>query len=77
MSGLWSIKPMTEDQEKEKLTRAYRRGGFGLALAALLWTVAIVIDGRLDESNARWLIPIGAAALSVYCFSLHSKSKES
>ena len=65
---------MSEDQEK--LTKAYARAGFGLGAAAILWTVAILISGRLEESNVRWLIPIGAAALSIYCFSLHAKSKE-
>ena len=64
---------MTE--EKEKLGKAYKRAGYGLGAAALLWTLAITVGGRLEESNARWLIPIGAAAMSVYCFWLYSKSK--
>ena len=64
---------MSENQEK--LTKAYRRAGYGLGAAAILWILAILVDGRLEESNVRWLVPIGAAALSVYCFSLYSKSK--
>jgi hypothetical protein len=62
------------NEERNQLRRMYRRAGFGLGAAALLWTLAIVISGRLEESNARWLIPAGAAAMSVYCFSLASKS---
>lgn len=66
---------MNEDQIR--LTQAYRRAGFGLALAALVWTVAFLIAGVPNEEKAHWLIPIGAAALSVLCFSLHAKSKQS
>jgi hypothetical protein len=62
-------------EEREKLARTYKRAGFGLGAAAILWLLAIVIDGRLEEGNVRWLIPIGAAAMSIYCFSLYSKSK--
>ncbi len=65
---------MTEEQEK--LARTYKRAGYGLGAAALLWTLAILVGGRLEESNARWLIPIGAAAMSVYFFSLSAKSKK-
>jgi hypothetical protein len=67
---------MNENEDEEKLARAYRRAGFGLGAAAILWSAAIVITGRLEESNARWLIPIGAAALSVYFFSLSAKLKQ-
>jgi hypothetical protein len=66
---------MTE--ENDQLSKAYRRAGWGLGAAALVWIAAIVIGGRLEDSNSRWLIPIGAAALSVYCFSLSSKSRGS
>lgn len=66
---------MTEEQEQ--LAKAYRRAGLGLGAAALVWIVAIVIGGRLEDSNSRWLVPIGAAALSVYCFSLSAKAKGS
>lgn len=65
---------MTEEQEK--LHRVYKRAGIGLGAAALLWTVAILLGGRLEESNVRWLIPVAAAALSVYCFSVYAKSRD-
>jgi hypothetical protein len=64
-----------EEQEDPNSRTRYRRAGFGLGAAALLWTLAILVGGRLEESNIRWLIPIGAAALSVYCFSLGAKSR--
>ncbi|MGE0102000.1 MAG: hypothetical protein AB7H86_21265 [Blastocatellales bacterium] len=53
---------MSEDQLK--LARAYRRAGIGLAVAALLWIVAVLFGG-VSEGPAIWLIPIVAAALSV------------
>ncbi len=65
-----------EEDDDQRLARGYRRAGFGLGAAAILWSAAIVITGRLEETNARWLIPIGAAALSVYFFSLYAKLKE-
>ncbi|MGH9839505.1 MAG: hypothetical protein ACREEM_12055 [Blastocatellia bacterium] len=64
------------NEEPEKPGKVYKRAGYGLGAAALLWTLAILVGGRLEESNARWLIPIGAAAMSVYFFSLSAKPKE-
>ena len=59
------------------LPRAYRRAGIGLAAAAVLWIVAILISSRLEEGNTRWLVPIGAALLSVFFFSLYREAKDS
>jgi len=64
---------MNEDQER--LTKAYKRAGLGLALGALLWTAAILFAGRSGYGNATWFVPICAAALSVLCFSLYRKNQ--
>jgi hypothetical protein len=57
----------TEDQER--LTKAYKRAGVGLALAALIFTLALLFRWRPEDGKAGWLIPICMAALSVLCFS--------
>jgi hypothetical protein len=62
---------MTEDQER--LTKAYKRAGVGLALAALIWTAALLFTGAPEEGKVTWLIPIAAAALSVLCFSRYNQ----
>ncbi len=62
-------------EEQSGIARAYKRAGAGLAVAALLWTLALLFAGQGDEKS-HWLIPICAAALSVLCFSLYAKSKE-
>ncbi len=57
---------MTE--EHKELTSAYRRAGFGLGIAAIGWTLALLFaKGQVEMSH--WLIPIAAAAISVLCFS--------
>ena len=56
-------------EDRERLTKAYKRGGVGLALASLLWTVALLFRWRSEDGKATWLIPIFMAALSVLCFS--------
>ncbi|MGH9802271.1 MAG: hypothetical protein ACRD82_18055 [Blastocatellia bacterium] len=64
---------MTE--EKGDLTAAYRRAGFGLAMTAIVWTLALLFaKGERDPTH--WLIPIAAAAISVLCFSRSRQSKE-
>lgn len=63
---------MSEDQLK--LARAYRRAGIGLAVAALLW-IAAVLFGGVSEGPAIWLIPIAAAALSIFFFASMRNSK--
>jgi hypothetical protein len=64
-------------EEKERLTKAYRRASLGLGAAALLWTAALLFISRDEPTNTvqHWLIPIGAAALSVLCWSLYTKAK--
>lgn len=66
------------DEEKERVAKAYRRASLGLGIAALLWTAAFLFaareEGPLGLGN--WLIPIGAAALSVLCWSLYLKAKD-
>ncbi|MGH9854009.1 MAG: hypothetical protein ACREBD_29540 [Blastocatellia bacterium] len=64
-------------EERERTTRAYKRAGIGLAVVALLWTASLLFMGLPEDEKTHWLIPIGAAALSVLCFSLYSKSKNS
>lgn len=66
---------MNEDQAR--LIKAYKRAGLALALVAALWTVSFLVAGLPNEEKAHWLIPIAAAALSVLCFSLHAKAKQS
>jgi hypothetical protein len=73
---------MNEEPEQQidwpgRVTRAYRRAGLGLAVIALIWTVAFFLTGEQEGSKANWLIPIAAAALSVLCFSRYRKLKES
>jgi len=60
-------------EDRERLTKAYKRGGLGLAFAALLWTVALVFAWRPEDERATWLVPICAAALSVLCFSRYNQ----
>jgi hypothetical protein len=62
---------MTED--RQRLTKAYKRAGMGLALGALLWTAALLFAWRPEDRIATWLIPICAAALSVLCFSRYNQ----
>jgi hypothetical protein len=64
-------------EERENLTRAYKRGAIGLAIAAILWVAALLFTGGPEEERINWLIPIAAAALSILCFSLYAKSKGS
>jgi hypothetical protein len=64
-------------EERENLTRAYKRGAIGLAIAAIVWVAALLITGGPEEGKINWVIPIAAAALSVLCFSLYARSKGS
>ncbi len=65
---------MTED--RTRLFKAYRRASIGLAAAAILWIAAFLVGG-LNDSPANWLIPIAAAALSVFFFAFSRKTTES
>ncbi len=63
----------TEDQER--LARAYKRAGLGLAFAALIWMAALLFTSRPEDGRANWLVPIFAAALSVLCFSRYRNQR--
>jgi hypothetical protein len=63
-------------EDRERLTKAYKRGGMGLALGALLWTAALLFVGHPEGGKATWLIPIAAAALSVLCFSRYNQYRK-
>jgi hypothetical protein len=60
-------------EDRERLTKAYKRAGVGLAIAALIWTAALLFTGASEGGRATWLIPIAAAALSVLCFSRYNQ----
>jgi hypothetical protein len=66
---------MTTD-DREKLTKAYKRAGIGLAFAALIWTAALLFTGAPENGNVTWLIPIAAAALSALCFSRYNQYRK-
>ncbi|HEY7183904.1 MAG TPA: hypothetical protein VIC84_20900 [Blastocatellia bacterium] len=63
-------------EDRERLTRAYKRAGMGLALGALLWTAALLFLGRSEDGRATWIIPIAAAALSMLCFSRYNQYRK-
>lgn len=63
-------------EEKQQLAKAYRRASLGLGAAALLWTLGFLFVGRTETERPNWVIPIGAAALSVLCWSLYLKTKD-
>jgi hypothetical protein len=63
------------DEEKDRLARAYRRASIGLGATAVLWTAAFLLLNRAEPETPNWLIPIGAAALSMLCWSLYQKAK--
>jgi hypothetical protein len=65
------------NEQQERLARAYRRAGLGAGFGALVWTAALLFARRPEDALAHWLVPICAAALSVLCFSLYRKTKES
>jgi hypothetical protein len=64
------------NEQQERLGKAYKRAGVGAAIGALAWTAALLFASGPEDSLAHWLVPICAAALSVLCFSLYRKSKE-
>ena len=65
-----------DEEEKDRLARAYRRASIGLGATALLWTAAYLLLTRAEQEAPNWLIPIGAAALSMLCWSLYQKTKD-
>jgi hypothetical protein len=63
------------DEEKERVAKAYRRASIGLGATALIWTAAFLFLGKAELETPNWIIPIGAAALSMLCWSLYQKAK--
>jgi hypothetical protein len=65
-------------EDRERLIRAYRRAGLGLALGALLWMVALLFARAPEDGKGPWIwiIPICAAALSVLCFSRYNQYRK-
>lgn len=60
-------------EDRERLTKAYKRAGIGLAVGALLWTAGLLSRWRPEEGKVAWLIPIFVAALSVLCLSRYNQ----
>ena len=69
-----SQEPETEDPH-QRVTRAYRRAGIGLAVAAIGWTLVFLFAKDQDDQPMRWVIPIASAAISVICFSRYRNSQ--
>lgn len=63
-------------EDRERLTRAYKRAGVGLAIGALIWTLALLFRWRPEDGKAVWLIPICVAALSVLCFARYNQYRD-
>ncbi len=63
-------------EEQNDLTSAYRRAGFGLAIAAIGWTLALLF-AKGQKEMSHWLVPIAAAAISVLCFSRSRQTEKS
>lgn len=66
---------MSEGQNQAPLKAIYKRAGIGLAVAALSW---LIVSALWPPANAREpiiLIPIGAVALSLFCFARYFRTK--
>jgi len=63
------------NDEQARLRAAYKRAGIGMAVAAVLGLIGYIwaLQSGWDERSI--MIPIGAAALSVFFFSLYARSK--
>ena len=64
---------MSDDQTN--LRAAYKRAGIGMAVAAVLGVIGYIMALRFDWGERSIVIPIGAAGLSVFFFSLYARSK--
>ena len=62
------------NEEQENPAGVFKRAAIGLAIVALSWTVVLLLASKSEDEMIDWLIPIAAAALSVICFSIHTKS---
>jgi ACR3 family arsenite efflux pump ArsB len=61
-------------EEEGNPAGVFKRAAIGLAIVALAWTVVLLFASKSEDEMIDWLIPIAAAALSVICFSIHTKS---
>lgn len=61
--------------EQSRLRAAYKRAGIGMAVAAVLGLIGYIWALRSGWEERSLLIPIGAAGLSVFFFSLYARSK--
>ena len=59
---------MNLPQEESSLRRPLRRAAIALAAIAVGWTAILLLGTGTEEDRIAWLIPIGAAALSLLCF---------
>jgi hypothetical protein len=59
---------MTPLQEETSLQRPLRRAAIALAAIAVGWMAILLLGAGTAEDRVAWLIPIGAAALSLLCF---------
>jgi hypothetical protein len=67
---------MSED--REQMSKSYKRAAIGLGVAAIFWTASYWLVERKEGDQGslqNWLIPLGAAALSAFCYSLYRNSK--
>jgi ACR3 family arsenite efflux pump ArsB len=62
------------NEEQGNQAGVFKRAAIGLAIVALTWTVVLLFASKSEDEMIDWLIPIAAAALSVICFSIHTKS---
>jgi len=53
---------------REQLRKAYRRASVGLALAAVVWSVAYFVARDRGWPELTFVIPVGAAVLSALCY---------
>ena len=60
--------------EEQANPGVFKRAAIGLAIVALSWTMVLLFASKSEDEMIDWLIPIAAAALSVICFSIHTKS---
>ncbi len=56
-----------------QLKRAYRRGYYGLAIAAVVWTAAYFVARKQGWPEYSLVIPIAAAGLAALCYVRYRK----
>jgi hypothetical protein len=66
-------------ENREQISKAYKRAAFGLGVAAIFWTASYWLVERKEGDQGslqNWLIPLGAAALSTWFFVLYVRTKD-